>query len=106
MLARGAQFYPLIAQSGGHSAGDHGLELRPFSLITHPMQQVATRSHLFKRVQIATLVTDARQSKANELLRNISQAIAVTAHALFWRIGTSPAHFIEDVKGIVGHATV
>ncbi len=53
VFAGRAQPDPLIAQAGRHAAAQHGLELRPFCLVAHTMQQRAPSAHLLQRLQIA-----------------------------------------------------
>ena len=44
--------------------------------------QVAARAHLLQRGQVAALVMHARQAVADELLRDVREAVAVALRAL------------------------
>ena len=77
VLGRGSQPDPLVAEAGRDAAGDHRLQHFAVGLVAHPVQQVSARPHLLQREQIATLMVDAGQAIADELLGNVRQPVAI-----------------------------
>ena len=66
-------------------AADHGIEHAARRLVADAMMEIAARTDVLKCREIAALVMDARQSIADELLRDVGQTISVSLCTLLRR---------------------
>ena len=62
--------------------GDHRVEHAAARLVAHAMMQIAARAHFLDRREIAALVMHAGQAVADELLRDVRDAVALALRAL------------------------
>src|SRR5213593_4442881 len=98
-----AQPDPLVAEPRRDSACDHCFENAAVHLVADTVQQIAARTHLLQRKQVAALVVDARQAVADELLRDVREPVATTLDGLVGRKGLAVAGIGEYTSRAVRH---
>ena len=99
VFRRGAEPDPLVAKAGLDTAGDHRVEHLAGGFVAHAVKQFAARPHLLQRRQIAAFVVHAGQAVADELFRDVCQAIAAAL------VASASAVNVCRLPDAVEHAT-
>src|SRR5262252_6156116 len=94
------------AEFGLNAAGDHRIEHGAARVVADAVQQFAARAHFLDRRQVAALVVDAGQSVADELLRDVGNAILAAPVQLRRRKGGPIADFVENAARRVRDTSV
>src|SRR5262245_8917174 len=104
MFGRGAELDPLVAEAGLDPAGDHRVENSTAHFIADAVPEITTHAHVLDGRQVATLVMNARQAIADELLGDVRDPFSAPTLQLRWcQCWTSP-HFVEHRARRVGDA--
>jgi hypothetical protein len=80
--------------------------MRAAGFIADPVQQVAAGAHLLDGRQVAAFVVDAGQPVADELFRDVGNAILAALIDLRRREHRPITHVVEDAARPVRHSSI
>src|SRR5688572_9544600 len=106
VLRRRAELDPLVADAAHDAALDHRIEHAAAGRVAHAMMQIRARADFLDGGEVATLVMDAGQPVARELLRDVRDPVALALGALFGSERRPLANAVEDAAGTIGDAPI
>src|SRR5262249_24769463 len=106
VLRRRAELDPVVAETSGNTAGDHSFESFAARFEADAVTQVGVRAHVLKREQIAILMVHARETVADELLRDVREAVPAALRDLRRGECLATANLVEHGARAIRHPAV